>query len=214
MAADIDLAMRAWSGKMLPHYAILGFAAFGLAFPVCAQQSSAPAPAAPKAAPASPAGTSSNYVPPKPIPAEVMKHWPRYPEASRAANHGGIVLLRVALSSEGVPLDVSLAKSSSFPELDVAAAVAVKDWRFSPAMRNGEAVDSIVNVPVNFSLKDAEQPAPATAAAPAAKPDKPAAKAEKPAAPKKPKVAQKKPAPKAAEEEATPEPAGAEAPAE
>ena len=38
--------------------------------------------------------------------------------------------------------------------LDAAAVKAVRGWSFMPAVRNGQAIASIVQVPVNFRLSD------------------------------------------------------------
>lgn len=37
--------------------------------------------------------------------------------------------------------------------LDEAAMAAIKQWRFQPATRNGEAVDVFINIDMNFSLQ-------------------------------------------------------------
>ncbi|MFN4324456.1 MAG: energy transducer TonB [Azonexus sp.] len=77
---------------------------------------------------------------------------PVYPALSRRLNEEGKVLLKVRVSAQGTPLDVVVSQSSGFPRLDAAAADAVSRWRFVPARRGEEAVDSSVVVPITFAL--------------------------------------------------------------
>ncbi len=139
------------------------------------------------------------FVPPRAIPSSAMKNWPVYSDAARQAHREGIVLLSIKISAQGAPLDIKVARSSTFPDLDLAAVAAVRNWQFTPAMRDGAAIETTVNLPINFSLKTAEPPAAAASVTnpAAAKPqDRP-----KP----KPKVAVQKPAPKPKPETAKPE---------
>lgn len=78
---------------------------------------------------------------------------PVYPTASRRLGEEGKVILRVHVSAEGGPLGVEIKNSCGFPRLDEAAKAAVERWRFVPARRGAEAVDSWVAVPIVFSLQ-------------------------------------------------------------
>jgi protein TonB len=62
------------------------------------------------------------------------------------------VRLTIAVSADGRPLRVSLAKSSGHSLLDQAAIEAVRGWTFEPARASEIAVPSEVVVPVRFSL--------------------------------------------------------------
>ncbi len=77
---------------------------------------------------------------------------PVYPMLSRRMNEEGKVLLKVRVSAQGMALDVTVSKSSGFARLDAAAADAVTHWRFVPARRGDEPVDSSVIVPITFAL--------------------------------------------------------------
>lgn len=77
---------------------------------------------------------------------------PAYPVFSRRQGEEGKVLLRVRVSSEGLPLDVDIKQSSGFPRLDAAAREAVQGWRFIPAKRGEEPIESWVAVPIVFKL--------------------------------------------------------------
>jgi protein TonB len=78
---------------------------------------------------------------------------PVYPTASRRLGEEGKVVLRVHVSAEGGPLAVEVKHSCGFARLDDAAKAAVERWRFVPAKRGTEAVDSWVAVPIVFSLQ-------------------------------------------------------------
>lgn len=75
---------------------------------------------------------------------------PEYPERSRENGEQGSVLLRVSVSAAGRASEVTVAVSSGYPRLDRAAKAAVESWRFVPAKRNGQPVDSVLTVPVRF----------------------------------------------------------------
>ena len=61
-------------------------------------------------------------------------------------------MLSVTLTAEGHPNNVSLSRSSGFPELDRAALRAVRYWAFEPATVGGIPVPTRVDVPVRFIL--------------------------------------------------------------
>lgn len=77
---------------------------------------------------------------------------PVYPVFSRRMNEEGKVQLRVRVSADGAPLEIEIRQSSGFPRLDAAARDAVSKWRFVPAKRGDEAVESWVGVPIVFKL--------------------------------------------------------------
>ena len=78
---------------------------------------------------------------------------PRYPRAARQAGEQGTVTLRVLITREGLPARVDLDKSSGSAHLDNAALEAVKTWRFAPARRGAEPVESWWVVPIVFRLE-------------------------------------------------------------
>jgi len=80
---------------------------------------------------------------------------PRYPLAARRNGDQGIVMLRVLVSAEGLPVRVEVDQSSGFLLLDGAAADAVRGWRFVPARRGERNVEDWVRVPVEFRLEGA-----------------------------------------------------------
>jgi len=78
---------------------------------------------------------------------------PVYPALARRQGEEGKVLLKVRVSAQGTALDVAIAKSSGYARLDNAAVDAVMQWRFVPAKRGDETVDSSVIVPITFALE-------------------------------------------------------------
>lgn len=99
--------------------------------------------------------------PPAPLPVTAARfdadylHNPKpfYPVFSRRQGEEGKVQLRVRVSAGGAALDVEVKQSSGFPRLDAAAREAVLQWRFVPAKRGDEAVESWVGVPIVFTLE-------------------------------------------------------------
>lgn len=77
---------------------------------------------------------------------------PAYPALSRRLQEEGKVLLTVRVSPQGQAAEVSLRQGSGYPRLDQAALEAVARWRFVPARRGEQAVESVVSVPVVFML--------------------------------------------------------------
>ncbi|MCW9058713.1 MAG: energy transducer TonB [Gammaproteobacteria bacterium] len=78
---------------------------------------------------------------------------PSYPRLSRRLREEGEVELRVRVDPAGQPVVVELARSSGSGRLDEAALRAVRDWRFEPARRGGQAVEAWVRVPILFKLE-------------------------------------------------------------
>jgi protein TonB len=78
---------------------------------------------------------------------------PTYPVAPRRLGIQGTTLLRVHVLADGRIGDVLVEKSAGHPELDEAAADAVRRWRFEPARRGAEAVAMWVLLPVEFRLR-------------------------------------------------------------
>lgn len=85
-------------------------------------------------------------------PGYLEKAAPKYPPESQAAREHGTVILSVEINAAGRPESLKVEKSSGYPRLDRAAVEAVRQWRFKPATREGQAVPARVNIPVLFKL--------------------------------------------------------------
>ncbi len=114
-----------------------------------------PPPGASRAVPTGPnADLAAAAVAPPGLDAAYLRNPPpRYPLAARRAGEQGTVTLRVLVTREGLPSRVDVEKSSGSPYLDTAALEAVKAWRFTPARRGAEPIESWVLVPIVFRLE-------------------------------------------------------------
>jgi serine/threonine-protein kinase len=75
-----------------------------------------------------------------------------YPNAARAAQIEGDVLLQVMVDVEGKVSGVTVVKSVH-PLLDAAARKAVLQYRYAPATRNGDPEASTIRIAVSFRLR-------------------------------------------------------------
>lgn len=127
--------------------------------PVLTAAATAPAVASFVVAPPPPAPVQAAPAGPEPVSAArfdadyLQNPKPDYPRISRRLAEEGTVLLRVRVSVEGAPLAVELRKSSGYARLDDSALDAVRRWRFLPARRGSDAVESWVAVPIAFKLE-------------------------------------------------------------
>ncbi|MFN3075495.1 MAG: TonB family protein [Alphaproteobacteria bacterium] len=78
---------------------------------------------------------------------------PRYPRAARQRNMKGVVLLALEIDESGSVAQALVRNSSGFDLLDRAALEGARQWRFRPAQRGGQAVRSMVEIPVRFELE-------------------------------------------------------------
>jgi TonB family protein len=91
---------------------------------------------------------------------------PNYPDSAQAAGEQGDVLLDVYVSSAGHPRKFRVNQSSGFGDLDNAAAEAVANWQFVPAVRGGDTVSDWTTVKIHFELPKAAEAAPTATPAP------------------------------------------------
>ena len=110
----------------------------------------APAPAKPvRPAPAAPAPARSLA---NSAPVPTSQPAPRYPRGALRSGIEGTVQVQVDVGPDGVPTSVALASGSGSRELDRAAMDAVRRWRFTPAMANGQPTTGRVTVPIKFTV--------------------------------------------------------------
>jgi len=77
---------------------------------------------------------------------------PAYPPEALRQRHEGTVLLAFTIGPDGSPLDIQVARSSGFAELDSAALAAARQWRFRALGPDGRATTASTRVPVRFHL--------------------------------------------------------------
>jgi TonB family protein len=77
---------------------------------------------------------------------------PVYPPACKAEGVEGTVLFRAVVSKEGSILNLDAANRLVDPRLVQAATDAVRQWTYQPTLLNGEPVEVVTEVQVNFTL--------------------------------------------------------------
>lgn len=87
-------------------------------------------------------------------PEPIARVQPKYPATAYRNHEEGSVLVRATVDAKGVPGEVTVVRRSGSRDLDNAALAAVRQWHFSPAMENGKAIASAVEVPVDFKLDE------------------------------------------------------------
>jgi TonB family protein len=80
---------------------------------------------------------------------------PVYPEALAAAGEVGGAILELVVAADGSVSKATVLRSSH-PEFANAAHAAVRQWQFTPAQKDGVAVDSRWRIAVNFSVDNKE----------------------------------------------------------
>ena len=75
---------------------------------------------------------------------------PVYPELARRARIQGVVRLHALISREGTIEDLQVV--SGHPLLFPSALEAVKQWAYQPTLLNGERVEVVTDIDVNFTL--------------------------------------------------------------
>lgn len=119
----------------------------------------APAPVAPLAI--VPAPTVPAVPPPAPlrkvVPATAVQYLRlppvEVPRLSRRAGESGTVWLRVVVDARGLPVQVSLQRSSGHARLDEQALWAMRQARFKPHTENGQPIELEVTAPIEYTLE-------------------------------------------------------------
>lgn len=127
--------------------------------PVAPERAPEPAPApaqaapAPAAAPAASPATGTGPVKANLAANLLSSPKPVFPNSSRRKKESGVVTVRVVVGEDGRVDDISLHRSSGFPDLDQAVVAAVRNWRWSPTLRDGRPVRITGLIPINMVLR-------------------------------------------------------------
>lgn len=78
---------------------------------------------------------------------------PVYPTTMREAGREGVVPMEAIIGRDGSVLLVRVISAQVHPDFALAAVDAVRQWRFDPTLLNGETVEVVMTVTVNFSLE-------------------------------------------------------------
>lgn len=128
--------------------------------PVVAALPPPPPPAPVQAAP-TPAPAAQVLPPPAPpalkrVPASAVRYVrePRtiVPVMSRRLRESGVVHLRVVVDINGMPRDITLAKSSGFARLDEQALQDMRSARFAPQTENDQPIEWEVIAPMSYEV--------------------------------------------------------------
>jgi periplasmic protein TonB len=83
-------------------------------------------------------------------PVKVKGAPPVYPDVAKRARVEGVVILEATIGIDGKVKDIKVIRSVKL--LEAAAMDAVRTWEFKPTVVNGQTVQVITTIPVNFSL--------------------------------------------------------------
>jgi TonB family protein len=87
------------------------------------------------------------------VPAKlVYKTDPEYPPDAQSRGIHGDVVLRAVISVQGTVLSLT-SISTPDPQLAEAVIKAVREWRYQPSLLNGEPVETVTTITVNFELE-------------------------------------------------------------
>jgi TonB family protein len=79
---------------------------------------------------------------------------PVYPASMRDAGREGIVPIEAIIGVDGTVTSVRILSADVHPDFALAAADAVRQWRFTPTLLNGSPVEVVMTVSVTFTLSD------------------------------------------------------------
>jgi TonB family protein len=97
---------------------------------------------------------SFDTVPGNVSPPHLLDHIvPKYSHYGRENQISGACVIGLTVDTQGIPQNVHVVRSLE-PSLDENAVRAVKQWRYTPAMTNGNAVPFESTVTVNFKLSE------------------------------------------------------------
>jgi TonB family protein len=88
------------------------------------------------------------------VPMKVRDVHPTYPASMRAAGREGVVPIEAIISRDGSVSTARVLSAQVHPGFAAAALDAVRQWRFTPTLLNGEPVEVVMTVSVTFRLAE------------------------------------------------------------
>ena len=82
---------------------------------------------------------------------QIVKVQPAYPPLAKQARIQGVVILEAIIGKDGAVTEVKVI--SGHPLLQQAAIDAVSQWKYKPTLLNGEPVEVVTTVTVNFAFQ-------------------------------------------------------------
>jgi TonB family protein len=86
------------------------------------------------------------------VPRKLVDVRPVYPASMREAGREGSVPLEAIIGQDGNVLSVRVVSADVHPDFAIAAADAVRQWKFSPTLLNGAPVEVVMTVKIDFKL--------------------------------------------------------------
>jgi TonB family protein len=87
-------------------------------------------------------------------PAKVFNVAPVYPASMQAAGLEGVVKLDVLIATDGTVVSTRVVGAQVHPAFAAAAAAAVRQWKFTPTLLNGQPVEVEMTASIAFNLTD------------------------------------------------------------
>jgi protein TonB len=78
---------------------------------------------------------------------------PDYPGNLKIDGISGVVAVKVIIDESGTVIECSVTKSSNV-DFDQSAIAAVKNWKFTPALKGGSPVKSRMVIPIHFRIDE------------------------------------------------------------
>jgi TonB family protein len=88
------------------------------------------------------------------VPTKTLDVKPTYPKSMRDAGREGVVPLEAIIGPDGTVTSVRVLTAQVHPDFAIAAADAVRQWKFTPTLLNGAPVEVVMKVSVEFRLSD------------------------------------------------------------
>jgi len=86
------------------------------------------------------------------VPRKTLDVRPIYPDSMRAAGREGVVAMDAVIGTDGAVSGVRVVSADVHPDFAIAAAEAVRQWRFTPTLLNGAPIEVVMTVKVTFNL--------------------------------------------------------------
>jgi TonB family protein len=87
-------------------------------------------------------------------PTKTLDVKPTYPKSMRDAGREGVVPIEAIIGPDGSVSSVRVLTAQVHPDFAIAAADAVRQWKFTPTLLNGAPVEVVMKVSIEFRLSD------------------------------------------------------------
>lgn len=88
------------------------------------------------------------------VPRKEVDVRPVYPQTMREAGREGVVPIEAIIGVDGTVTSLRVLSAQVHPDFAIAASDAVRQWKFSPTLLNGQPVEVAMRVSITFSLED------------------------------------------------------------